>query len=389
MADVENVKPSEAASENDGALLAVEASEPVILQEPDRFTGTDDQNAAETTAVLPPKPAKQKNGLLGFMLGGAIVAGAGFGVAKYGFPETGAADAIAALQTQIEAKASNDAALRAQIEDLAARTGSATPDAGLADRLAAVEKALTPPPDTAALEARMTTLEDRLTAIEAASAGGEGAPAVALAAMDREMKALRSEIEAQKGAGSALTADIEAASAAAQGRLDAAEAAAQAAAKQAALSHVRAAFESGAPLGPALEGLKAMGAEVPKALSIAVDGLPTLLALQDSFAEPAREALDASIRADMGEGWADRLSAFLRSQSGARSLTPREGADPDAVLSRAEAAVRRGDLQASLAELASLPPAGAEAMAAWVADATRRLDAEKAIADLSATLNGQ
>lgn len=389
MADAENAKPNEAASENDGALLAVEASEPVILQEPDRFTGTDDQNAAETTAVLPPKPAKQKNGLLGFILGGAIVAGAGFGVARYGFPETGAADAIAALQTQIEAKASDDAALRAQIEDLAARTGSATPDAGLADRLAAVEKALTPPPDTAALETRMTTLEDRLTAIEAASAGGEGAPAVALAAMDREMKALRSEIEAQKGAGSALTADIEAASAAAQGRLDAAEAAAQTAAKQAALSHVRAAFESGAPLGPALEGLKAMGAEVPEALSIAVDGLPTLLALQDGFAEPARAALDASIRADMGEGWADRLSAFLRSQSGARSLTPREGADPDAVLSRAEAAVRRGDLQASLAELASLPPAGAEAMAAWVADATRRLDAEQAIADLSATLNGQ
>ena len=128
---------------------------------------------------------------------------------------------------------------------------------------------------------------------------------------------------------------------------------------------------------------------MPEPLAGAVDGLPTLLALQDGFAEPARAALDASIRADMGEGWADRLSAFLRSQSGARSLTPREGADPDAVLSRAEAALRRGDLTASLAELASLPPAGAEAMAAWVADATRRLAAEQAITDLSATLNGQ
>ena len=397
MADAENAKPSkdanenarENAIENDGALLAVEASEPVILQEPDRLAQTEGETVAETAAVQPPKPVRQKNGLLGFILGGAIVAGAGFGLAKYVYPETGAAEAIVALQTQIDAKASDDAALRAQIADLAARPLAGAPDTGLADRLAAVEAALKAPSDSAGLAARMTTLEERLTAIEAASVGGEGTPNVAIAAMDRELKALRSEIEAQKGAGSALTADIEAASAAAQARLDAAEAAAQAAAKQAALSHVRAAFESGAPLGPALDGLMAVGAEVPEGLAIAANGLPTLLELQDGFAEPARAALDASIRADMGEGWADRLTAFLRSQSGARSLTPREGADPDAVLSRAEAAVRRGDLAASLAELASLPPAGAAAMSAWGADATRRLDAEQAIADLSATLNGQ
>ena len=91
----------------------------------------------------------------------------------------------------------------------------------------------------------------------------------------------------------------------------------------------------------------------------------------------------------MGEGWTDRLSAFLRSQSGARSLTPREGTDPDAVLSRAEAALRDGQIKAALAELAGLPPAGTEAMAPWIADATRRLGAEQAIADLSVALNGQ
>ena len=385
MPDAENAKPGEA----DAALLAVEASDPVILQEPDRFAAAAEDSPADPAAVAPQRPAKQKNGLLGFILGGAIVAGAGFGVAKYAFPETGAADAIAALQTRLDAKAGDDASLRAEIADLAARPIAAAPDATLGDRVAAVEAALADRPDTAALEARVTTLEDRLTAIEAASAGGEGAPAAALAAMDREMKALRSEMEAQKGAGSALTADIEAASAAAQARLDAAEAGAQAAARQAALSHVRAAFESGAPLGPALDGLKALGADVPAALVTATDGLPSLLFLQDGFAEPARAALDASIRADMGEGWADRLTAFLRSQSGARSLTPREGPDPDAVLSRAEAALRGGDVTTSLAELAGLPPAGTEAMKAWVADATRRLDAQQAIAELSATINRQ
>lgn len=393
MANAEIAKPGEDVrentGENDGALLAVEASEPVILQEPDRSVPPPEDIAEKTPPNVPPKPARQRNGLLGFVLGGAIVAGAGFGVARYVYPDTGSADAVLAFQARLDAKATEDAALRAQIADLVARPVASAPDATLGKRIGALESALADRPDTAAVEARLTTLEDRLTAIEEASVGGQGVPAAAIAAMDREMKALRSEVEAQKGAASALTADIEAASAAAQARLDDAEAAAQVAAKQAALSHVRAAFETGAPLGPALEGVKQLGAEVPATLAGAADGVPSLLALQDSFADPARAALDASIRADMGDGWADRLLAFLRSQSGARSLTPREGSDPDAVLSRADAALRDGNLQSALAELAALPPAGMETMARWVADAERRLDVEQAITDLSATLNGQ
>lgn len=389
MADAKKAKPSDDTSENDAILLAVETSDPVILQEPDRFSQSVEEIAAEPSAILPSKPEKTKNSLLGFVLGGAILAGAGFGVAKYAFPDAGTADAVASLQAQLDTDATEVAALSAQVSDLVARPVAAAPDATLVDRIAALETALASRPDTAAFEARLSALEDRLTAIEVASASGQGAPTAALVAMDREMKALRSEMDAQKGAGSALTADIEAASAAAQSRLEVAEAAAQTAAKQAALSHVRAAFESGAPLGPALDGLKALGADVPATLGGVVDSVPTLLSLQDGFAEPARLALDASIRADMGEGWSERLSAFLRSQSGARSLTPREGADPDAVLSRAEAALRGGDLKSTLAELAAMPPAGIDAMATWVAAATQRLDAEQAITELSATLNGQ
>lgn len=385
MADAENAKPSE----DDGALLAVEASEPVILQEPDRAAEPTEESPAEAAIAAPREPARQKNGLIGFIIGGAMVAGAGFGVARYAFPETGAAQAVVALQTQLDAKATEDAALRSDLDALAARPVAAALDTTLGDRVAALEAAVSENPDTAAFEARLTALEAKLTQIEVASVGGEGAPAAALAAMDREMKAMRAEIETQKGAGTAATAEIEAASAAAQARLDAAEAAAQTAAKQAALSHVRAAFESGAALGPALDGLKAIGAEIPATLAADANGVPTLVSLQDGFAEPARAALDAAIRADMGDGWADRLTVFLRSQSGARSLTPREGTDPDAVLSRAEAALRAGDLTSALAELAGLPPAGAEPMTGWVADATRRLDAEQAIAELSATLNGQ
>ena len=378
MADAENAKPSE----DDGALLAVEATGPVVLQEPDRLVEIADRaepNAAQTVQA----PAKRRSSLLGFVVGGALLAGVGFGVAKYAFPDTSTADAIAAFQTQLDTQAANEAALKSDLAALSARPAS---DATLGDRLAALEGAAA---DATSVSARLTVLEDRLTEIEAASAGGTGAPAAALAAMARELTGLKAQIDAQKGAGPALTADIEAASAAAQARLDAAEVAAETAAKQAALSHIRAAFESGVPLGPALEGLRSMGADVPASLAAATKAVPTLLSLQDGFSPFARAALDASIRADMGDGWAGRLTSFLRSQSGARSLTPHEGTDPDAVLSRAEAALREGQIKAVLAELSGLPPAGAAAMAPWVADATRRIDTEQAISELSARLNGQ
>ena len=397
MANAKNAKPSE----DDGALLAVEATEPempatelpdpetteaVILQEPDRPAEPIDDTAQGVPPMAATKPAKRQSGLWPFVIAGTLVAGAAFGVAKYMFPETGTSAAIAALQTQLDAKQVGDAKLQS---DLASLTARPLPDTTLTGRVADVEAALSAMPDTTAFETRLTALENRLMAIEAASAGGEGAPAAALAAMDGQIKDLRAALDAQTGVVPALTADIKAASDAAQARLDVAELAAETAAKQAALSHVRAAFESGAPLGPALEGLRSMGADIPAALANAADTVPTLLSLQEAFADPARAALDASIRADMGDGWASRLTSFLRTQSGARSLTPQEGTDPDAVLSRAEAALRRGQIKVALTELAGLPPAGADAMAPWIADATRRLDTEQAISDLSATLNGQ
>jgi len=83
----------------------------------------------------------------------------------------------------------------------------------------------------------------------------------------------------------------------------------------------------------------------------------------------------------------NRVNAFVRSQLGLRSLAPREGDDADAVLSRAEAALREGDLEATLAELDGLPdPAKAE-MAAWVEAATARVDALEAARAFEQSLN--
>jgi hypothetical protein len=83
----------------------------------------------------------------------------------------------------------------------------------------------------------------------------------------------------------------------------------------------------------------------------------------------------------------DRIGAFLLAQTGARSLEPREGADPDAILSRAEAALEGGDLETVLTEIATLPEAGQAALSDWVALAEQRLAATNALGALAQSLN--
>ncbi len=125
---------------------------------------------------------------------------------------------------------------------------------------------------------------------------------------------------------------------------------------------------------------------MPPALAEQGQGVPTLEALRAAFAPAARAALAASLKQTAGGSLWDRSLAFLRTQSGARSLTPREGADPDAVLSRAEAALAAGDPGASIAAIAALPTDGQARMAEWVALAKRRIAATAAAAALAAEL---
>jgi len=113
-------------------------------------------------------------------------------------------------------------------------------------------------------------------------------------------------------------------------------------------------------------------------------GVPTLADLKLGFTAPARAALDASRRELAGGSAGQRIGAFLQTQLGARSTVPRDGDGPDAILSRAEAAIAEGALNAALAELSGLPAAGQAEMADWVAMAQTRIDAQAAIAALTA-----
>jgi hypothetical protein len=243
----------------------------------------------------------------------------------------------------------------------------------------------------------IAALDSRLTQIELRPAGPGGAASTsALAAYDRQLQDLRAQIAAQSAQKSDAAARIEAAAAEAEAQVAAAaqeaerlkaeaEATARAATIAAALGRIRAALEAGGPYSGAIDDLTAAAVQVPADVAgFAVSGVPTLTDLQRSFPAVARDALTAALRAQTDTGWGDRIAAFLRTQTGARSLSPREGTDPDAILSRAEGQLANGDIPATLAELGTLPGPAKDILAPWVADAEARQKAIAALTLLSA-----
>lgn len=166
--------------------------------------------------------------------------------------------------------------------------------------------------------------------------------------------------------------------------LQEAETSVRTAAVTAALIDLEKALEEGAPYDDALETLSE-ATDVPEGLSsYAKDGVQTYASVRDAYPAAARAALEASLKDVSTE--ADpvgKLTAFFRAQTGARSLEPREGDDPDAVLSRAEDKIKSGDLEGAIAELGALPDGGQAALSDWMAAAKARVDALDAAAALS------
>ena len=239
----------------------------------------------------------------------------------------------------------------------------------------------------------MTGVEARLSALDAQIAGlaaaGNGVGAAALTALQAEVAALKASGGPLPGALAEMTRTLDAKIAAAEAEtatiVARVETAAAAADQRSALGQIRAALDSGAPFAAALVPLATV--TLPDILSATAEtGVPTLQTLQAGFPDAARAVLEAATQADPGASWTQRIGAFLMAQTGARSLTPRDGSDPDAVLSRAEAALRSGDLTATISELNGLPDAGLAAMAPWLALAHQRLAAQDAVAALSAPL---
>ncbi len=316
----------------------------------------------------PASPEPPKRGAGGLILGGVIAAVLGgaavFAVERFVLPAPGV----------------DTSALEARLAALeSAPAPAAAEDTVTEAERAAIAEAVAPLAD---LSARLDALDERITQLEAIPPGSGGDPAVLnrLQSQAEAAEADRARLEADLAAAEArAAAEIAAAEDRARAAEEAATAEARAAAREAAEQRLIAAIETGAPFGDALAALSEFGVDTAALGPVAETGVPSLVALQEAYPDLAREALSESLKETVGAGAGERFMAFIQAQVGARSLTPREGDDPDAILSRAEAALANGQIAVALDELGSLPEGGQAVFADWRARAEQRLTALDAL----------
>jgi hypothetical protein len=348
-------------------------AEPVFETEP---KPTEPQVIRETTV-------ERKGGFFPMLLGGVVAAGLGYGVAAYLSQE------LWPFETAAESTFEDDvrgqlSELDGTLSDLGSRVQSleeAVPTAvdlsPIEDQIAVVESSMS---DVSTgldeFGGRIDDLSGRVDALERQPMEQAVSPE-AIAAYERALAELRTEVEAQRAevaqmAQEAVTAEQNA------------EEQATLAAARTAMAEITSAMESGEGYADAVSVLSSNGVDVPPALADnANNGVPTLGSLIESFPEASRAALsEARSTAMDGTDGVGRVASFFADQLGARSVAPRDGDNPDAILSRAEALVRSGDIAAALDELAGLPDVAQAALTDWQARAETRLEAKTAADDL-------
>ena len=328
----------------------------------------------------------QKVGFVPLVLGGAVAAGLGYLVAfyYYGQPATDYEAVIAAQDERLSALEEQVASLptaQPDLDPIEARLSDL--ESTIVDRTEAV---------TRNLDDRIAALDERLTSVERAPTEDGTLAETAIESWERELDDIRAEFAAQQEQMADLReqaqADLEAArNEARQVEQSATEAARQATAR-AALARVEAAVDSGSPLEAPLNDLDAAGVEIPEPLaSQAADGVPTIADLRESFPEAARRALAVARSEGLADEGTNMFSAFLREQLDVRSVEPREGDDPDAILSRAEAALAENRLADALAQIEALPEIVRAEMSDWTGTAQARSEALAAVEAIEQSLS--
>lgn len=366
---------------------------PEATEQPAEIETPEDKPVSDTTS---PDNTTRRGGFAPALIGGVLAASLGFLAARTeildpilpgALKSNGTAEAMAALQDADAKQAEALAALRAEIAafdqpDLAPLNAQlSTLQAEIASSKAEADSQRAHLRD---LEARLVSLDTRVEELEKRPMT-EGASDEAIAAYDRELAALRDAIAAQRADVEKMIDEARATEAAARILEENAATAARHARNQAIVARLHSAVNSGAPYGATLAELVSAGVAVPDALNVSANtGVATLAALNDAFPSAARAAL-AAVRAQGDKGGG--ITGFLQRQLGARSVEPREGDDPDAILSRAEAAVTGGDLAKAIEEIAALPDEARAAMQGWVDKAATRLTALQAADELAQSLN--
>lgn len=308
------------------------------------------------------------------ILGGLIAAGLGFGAAYYFIPRFEPA--------MVETMNTNEQAI-ADLQAEIAGFQSGPDIAPLTDDIAALRSEVSD--QFTSLDDRIATFEDRLVALEKQPSADGTLQDTALQAYQAELDNLRAQVEEQA---SAAFAQLESTREEAAAIEEAALLAARNAKGRAALAQIRSSLDTGAPMTNALAELEdVMGEPAPDALVSVAEGVPTLAKLQGDFPPAARQALsDARSDGSSGEE-TGAFGSFLREQFNVRSVAPREGNDADAILSRAEAALKEGQLDTAISEVSALPDGAAGPLAGWVQQAQARADALAAANEISNSLN--
>lgn len=401
--DADTAAVSDDSAPEKDAPLEDTAQDPVVepIEDADEYL----ESPAEAAETIPKPTAEpqviretvveRKGGFASTALGGVVAAALGFGAAQFTdvelpfFPKPAPNPFEQEARTAIDTQGQQIATMVDQISDtqkaveIIDLTPIMTTIAGLEDQIAGTSGTLT------AIGEELAGFDSRLTAIEKAPMANALSPE-SIAAYERELDALRQSVTDQQAALEAQRTEIQAMTTEALQAEANSEDNAALAASRAALAEVTALVQTGKPFAGPLSVLTANGVAIPEALSAAAaDGVPTLATLAGEFPDLARKALSAARRSGEPDETGGGFGAFLQKQLGARSVTPQEGNDADAVLSRAEAAVNTGDLETALTEIEALPDAAKAELAGWLVQAGAQRDAVAAIATLSQDLNNQ
>ena len=383
--------PPAEATDEPARAEETEAPEAVADETPDDAPRADEARVEEAPTPVAPPPAPQqvtvqKVGFVPLVLGGAIAAALGFGVAWLYLAER-----ESDLAGTIAAQAERIASLESQVAAIPTEAPDLSP---LETRIAEAEQALGGRIETVSgdVAAQIAGFDERLTAVERAP-GVDGTLAeTAIASWQRELDTLREEIVAQQERmaeiATSAEAELEASRAAAAAVEENAARAAEQAVVRAALARIQTAIDAGTPFDAAVADLAETGTEVPEQIAaVAFDGVPTVGDLRKAFPEAARAALAAARAEGLADADSNPVTAFLRNQFDVRSVTPREGDDPDAILSRVNAALADNRLTDALAEIEALPEVARAEMSGWIAQAEARVAAAAAVETLDQSMN--
>ena len=371
---------------------AVEIVSQEIDEPTDPIEDTVEAEAVSEAEVLPEaepisQETQQRSTVFPMLLGGVLSAAIGFGAAQYLMPGG----------IFFQGENQELVAIRAQLADVETNVATLMRDLKVQNEASQAQVAAqfqTQTDVNTAFQQSQSEIMSRIDAIEKrpiADAGAEVQAALQsyvaeLARVNEVLTAQGAEIGGFQSRVAALEGQLAAKLAVVNEQKTAAEAADKTARLRSLFNALKGELDTGRAFGPTLTAIaEVTGNAAPADLSANSDGVASLSSLQSRFPDAARATLAVAIAETAEPSAMGRFSAFLKSQTGARSLSAKEGSDPDAVLSRAEAALKRGDVPSAIKEISALPAGGSAKIAPWVEKAQAYADTQAAFTTYSTT----